>query len=109
MRKIKKIKIDKGFDCCPHCTGPDLNKKEGKMMFTCQEAREWIENENTIPSWCPLEDDPIKPYDTKTRRQFVVVLHELFVLVEMIKDEKTKEQLYGVGRHLTEIKMRGGE
>lgn len=51
---MKIIKIDKCFDNCPHCTGPDYNKEKSRMMFTCQEIPEWIDNEDTIPDWCPL-------------------------------------------------------
>ena len=53
---MKIIKINKCFDDCPHCTGPDYNRKNKLFMYTCQEIPEWIENEDIIPDWCPLED-----------------------------------------------------
>lgn len=53
---MKIIEINKCFEECPHCTGPDWNKDTKKMMFTCQEYIRWIENADSIPDWCPLKD-----------------------------------------------------
>jgi hypothetical protein len=53
---MKVIKITKCFDECPHCTGPDLNRKTGVWRYTCQEIPEWLDNEDIIPDWCPLND-----------------------------------------------------
>jgi len=53
-RSMKAILIDKCFDCCPYCTGPDWNGD--KLMHTCQEAQRWIENPDVVPGWCPLPD-----------------------------------------------------
>jgi hypothetical protein len=56
---MKIIKITKCFDECPHCTGPDYNNSDPKkatFQYTCQEIPDWIEDEDTIPDWCPLED-----------------------------------------------------
>ena len=54
---MKIIKIESCEDC-PHCTGPDWNKKAKEMKYTCQVIPEWIQDEDAIPSWCPLEDAP---------------------------------------------------
>lgn len=53
---MKIIKINKCFEECPHCTGPDYDRNIDGFAFTCQEEQCWIEDENTIPDWCTLED-----------------------------------------------------
>ena len=53
---MKIIKITKCFDECPYCTGPDYNKKTKTWQYTCQEIPEWLDNEDVIPGWCPLEN-----------------------------------------------------
>jgi hypothetical protein len=30
--------------------------KKATFQYTCQEIPDWIEDEDTIPDWCPLED-----------------------------------------------------
>ena len=55
---MKVIRITKCFDDCPHCTGPDCNQANQSIyQYTCQEMREWIDDEDTIPDWCPLEEE----------------------------------------------------
>lgn len=53
----KVIRINSCHGECPHCTGPDYNSKTNKWQFTCQEEVEWLDNEDIIPDWCPLEDE----------------------------------------------------
>jgi len=56
---MKVIKINKCFEKCPHCTGPDWDGKTYK--FTCQESVAWIDDEDIIPDWCPLPDASQQP------------------------------------------------
>ena len=53
---MKIIEINKCFDECPHCIGPDWNRQKRKMMFTCQEIPAWIDDVDNIPGWCPLPE-----------------------------------------------------
>ncbi|MCP4552485.1 MAG: hypothetical protein GY834_10700 [Bacteroidetes bacterium] len=52
MTKI--IKITKCFEECPHCIGPNYNKKRKTMQFSCDETGDWLDNVDIIPDSCEL-------------------------------------------------------
>ena len=56
---MKAIKITKCFEECPYLRGPDHSKNHGESRFSCDEAMQWLSpgEEDTIPGWCPLEDN----------------------------------------------------
>ena len=56
---MKAIIINKCFEECPHCLGPTLNKKSNTFHSHCGEDGRLMAHgeDDTIPEWCPLDDD----------------------------------------------------